>query len=370
MASFFAIAGNLIPSKKYQLKQKQGKLAQLIDENVNKALTTAKTTLNIAGGDSTVVPLKEIGIGRPLSIEILTIYSGDFKTGFLSGKKGDLLCVSGVKSAATFDAASRAINIMQTKVKEKEYLRFTALKACCRYVYYTKALNTETLQVAVELDSDSFPDGLFKTIAGLLGGAAAIPAFMPAAGYLMAGAQIAKIAEDTGNSLFERKPFISFSFDLRFATGGLPTAIARTVVACHDKHEAELGEYQTQVVTISGRSEMRLVKDGKVYDGKAPYIILNIDGAEKPELEAFSPTLASTSLLKKFYGGDDKAGDGAKLILEAATLYNDLSNKKKADAAKKKMETLDKNSEEFKTTETLYKAHLANIQNDIFKKDM
>src|SRR4051794_14460761 len=50
-------------------------------------------------------PFTPIGLGLPLCVEILTIYTGDYPNGIFGGKK-DLMLTSAIKSSVTFDAAA------------------------------------------------------------------------------------------------------------------------------------------------------------------------------------------------------------------------------------------------------------------------
>jgi len=376
MASFFVLGDNLISEQAYKESLETGEIGALIDAKLtSKSLSVDVDGISVKASEIKLSedpknPFKEIGIGKPLSAEILCIYSGDFIHGFLAGKKRDLLCVSGVKSSATFDATSRALNILEPKVKERAYLNFSSLQACTPYIYYTKAVDADSLILTVELDGDSYNEGLFNTISDLIGKAAGLPLFMPAASYLLAGSQLAKIAAEGGNALFESTPFLSASTTIRFATGGMPTNIARSMVICRDEHISEFDGYKTEVTDFNGDNRMRLVKDKKAYEGKAPYMIVNIDGAEKPSLESFTPTLASNAILKRFYGGNNKIEEASKILLDALSLYSDFNYKSKADKLKRRMEELSdkKDSPEYKNAESLYKAYVANIENPLFKE--
>ena len=63
-----------------------------------------------------------IGIGEPLSVEILCVYTGDAPQTFFGGRK-DLLVVSGVKGVQTHGEAARAINQIEQKVGDNQYLQ-------------------------------------------------------------------------------------------------------------------------------------------------------------------------------------------------------------------------------------------------------
>ncbi|MEO8403492.1 MAG: hypothetical protein ABI480_02815 [Chitinophagaceae bacterium] len=198
MATLFVLGDKLIPEKIYTEKVKNGDVAKLLTASrASKKASVDFADVTVHAADISVVttnlkPLKEIGIGKPLSAEILCMYSGDFiHGGLFTPKKRDLLCVSGVRSTATFSGVSRALNKLQRKVKEKQYLEFSAPEDGTPFIYYTKAVDAETLLLTVEMNGDAFNDGLFNTISNLLGKAAGLPLFMPAAGYLLAGSQIA-----------------------------------------------------------------------------------------------------------------------------------------------------------------------------------
>lgn len=371
MASFYVLANKLIPEAAYKESLVLGGLNDISikPKSTNKVFIFGDIQITEKELKSTTVNnvgYKEIGIGKPLSAEIMCLYSGDFIHGFLAGKKRDLLCTSGVRSTATFDATSRAMNLLRPKVKEREYLEFSAVQPGTPFIYYTKAVDADSLLLTVELDGDSFNDTLFSTISDLLSKAAGLPLFMPAAGYLLAGSQLAKIVAEGGNALFESSPFLSANMTIRFATAGLPTSIARSMMVCRDEHVGEFEGYTTEVL---GNNQMRLVKNKKPYQGKAPYIIINIDGGEKPDLEKFSPTLATNAILNRFYGSDNKIAETSNILMEALTLYNDLSYRTKAEGLKKKLDSLgaNKDSEEYKRIESLLKAYKANIQNELLQ---
>jgi hypothetical protein len=372
MASLFVLGNHLIDSEEYKEKMLTGQIDQLLTAaEENKSLRVGFRDMSIASEDLKEVEFKPIGIGKPLSVEIMTVYTGDFISNkFLSAKKRDLLCVSGVKSAQTFEATARAINMLEAGAKENSYLEFAALKAGTPFVFYTKAVDSDSLLITIELDSNSFNDGIFNAIADLIGKAAGLPIFMPAASYLLAGSQVLKIGAEGANNLFESSPFINETIPLRFATAGLPTNIARRVLLCRQEDKAELQQYRIESIDDGGAYKVRLIKDGKPYQGKAPYLIINIDGAEKPWLNTFTPTLATTAILKKFYGGTSKVDDAAGMLLQAMTLYNDFSYRTKADRMEQELERLKENpdSDEYKSAKALYEAYLKNIQNDLLKK--
>jgi hypothetical protein len=40
---------------------------------------------------------------------------------------------------------------------------------------------------------------------------------------------------------------------------------------------------------------------GTLYDGDEPYVVISLDGAPRPNLEHFAPTVAAAGVLKQFF---------------------------------------------------------------------
>jgi hypothetical protein len=309
-----------------------------------------------------------IGFGKPLSVEILTIFTGSFKKkGLFAGDKSDILCVSGAKAPETFDATPRAINLLEQKVPEKTYLEFSALNACTPYIYYKKAMDTDTINITIELAANSFNEEILSTISNLLGKAAGLPLFMPVSGKLLAGTQLVNIIASGANDLFASGPFLSETITIRFDTAGMPVNTAQHMLICRDENEEELNNYTIETINDSGNFQMRLVNNGNVYNGDAPYIIINIDGAEKEDLQNWTATAASSSVLSEFYGDADIVAGAGQTLQQAMSLYNDCTYRTRAESLKQQLSGLAPGSDQYSAIETQYNAAIGNIQNDYFK---
>lgn len=308
-----------------------------------------------------------IGFGKPLSVEILSVYTGSFKAkGLFAGDKRDILCVSGVKAAETFEASPRAINLLEKKVPEHTYLEFSAFDAATPYVYYKKSVDTDTIEITIELAASSYDQSLVDTVTNLLKNSASLPIFMPAAGKLLAGSQLVNIAANGANDLFAPAPFLSETICLRFDTAGLPINSAQCMLVCRDEDENELGGYQMTAVNHNGSAQMRLTKDGSVYTGDAPYVLVNVDGAEKQALDTWTATLASSSVLSQFYGDADKTAGVGTIVQQAMSLYNDYTYRTKADALKQQMDKVGPGSDQYGALQTQYAAYVKNIVSTYF----
>lgn len=307
-----------------------------------------------------------IGIGKPLSVEIATVYVGDYKK-FLGGKK-DVILVSGVKNSQTFQATSRAVNMKLEKVEEHAFLEFSALEDGTNIVYYTPAMDAESMDVSFELMFDNFDTQIFEVLSGLFSAAAGIPVFMPAAPYLMGGSQLINIGSKLGDAIFSGKPRLEETIAVKFNSPILPATEPREFVIYDDKDAAEFKNLKAKVVDSSGGPKLRLVKpDGSVYKGDAPYMIVLLDGRKRPDLESFTPTLASAAMLKKFYGPENKTADVTGALQDAMKLYNDFTYKTKGEKLKHQMQNLAPESEAYKKLKDLYDAYAQNIQTEEFK---
>ncbi|MDC7996901.1 hypothetical protein [Gilvibacter sediminis] len=309
---------------------------------------------------------KPIEIGKPLSIEILTVYTGDAPNKFL-GKK-DLLVVSSVKSVITHNEAPKAINQIVKRIEDNTYYEPSARNQGSPIVYYTPALDMGTILCSFSLVADTFNEETFGNIAGLLSKAGGIPVFAPASSVLLAGSLISGMIGKLGKALFESKPYFRGDLDIRLDSPGQIVAKSRHIAIIDPRHSYEFKDYIPQEVHFGGATEMRLVHktSKKSYGGDAPYILISLDGRERADLKSFTPTIASASILEKFYGTDAQ-GQTIEVIQEALELYNDLKYREKANELSKKLNELDENSQEYKSVQKLLEAYKKNIQTELLK---
>jgi len=374
MATLNVIGNSLINPEEIFNKKFSGELTAL---RQIKDWQTSKLNINFIDSSipiNTLIGLHEelrsdfeqVGIGKPLSIEIATVYTGEYKI-FLGGKK-DVLVVSGVKNSQTFQGTTRAINIKAEKVNENDYLNFEAFSDGTKIVYYTPAMDAQSTVVTFEIMFDNFDVSLFETISGLLTSAAGIPVFLPAAPYLLGGSQLINIGSRIGDSLFSGHPNLSGTIPIEFEHPIIPPTEPKEFIIFNEKDRPEFTNLK--VALFKDQSpQLRLVNktDGSEYKGYAPYMIVVLNGAKRQDLEAFSPTIASASILKKFYGATDKTGEITSVLQEAMQLYNDSNYKIKGERIKKQMDAAVRDSDEYKKLKNLYDAYSANIQSDNFK---
>ena len=302
-----------------------------------------------------------IGIGKPLSIELATIYTGDYRR-FLGVKK-DVVLVSGVKNIRTFQSTSRAINLKLKSIEELSYLEFSALDDGTNIVYYTPAMDSESMFVSFELMFDNFDTELFDSLSGLFNTSSGIPVFLPAAPYLLGGSQLINIGSRLGEMFFTGKPSLSSTLQIQFQSPILPPTEPREFVLYNEKDISEFENLKVAVIDAPGGPKLRLVNkiDGEIYHGKAPYLIVLLDGRKREELNAFSAVLASASILKKFYGVDQKASGLIDVLQDALKLYNDSIYSSKGRILSERLSKIPRDSETYHNLKNLYQAYALNI---------
>lgn len=307
-----------------------------------------------------------IGVGKPLSIEILSIYTGEAPS-TLFGKAKDIMVVSGVKSAHTFDAAPRAINLIKRKPKDHLNITNSAFDKGSPIVYYTRAVDSDTLLCSFELVAETFNKKTFDSIAALMAAAGGMPIFAPAMPWLMAGSTITVMAGKLTQPLFESQPFLRDDLILHFNTPGMAITMAGHIVICNNLHEEELMEY-TPALNPKNELVMRHRKTGDTYRGEAPYLIVNLDGRKRKALDDFTPQQASAALLKKFYATRQKS-EMLHVFRESLTLYRDRRYQETAATLEKQLLLLAPGTPEHEQTSALLHACYTNIRNAQFLPD-
>ena len=196
--------------------------------------------------------------------------------------------------------------------------------------------------------AETFTKHALTTLSKLMTAAGGLPVFAPASVYLIAGAEIVKIAGDLGKLVLQKKPFLRDDLNLHFATPGIEPSVAHAAVIYNQKDEAELVNLKVQKTGKQSRVRLALVdaQTGEEYGGTAPYVIALIDGRLRPDLTSFSPRLATAALLERFYQASGEADGKLDEIFSAAMeLFNDFTFRQKAEELKRQIGELDEQSE-------------------------
>lgn len=301
-----------------------------------------------------------IGLGKPLSIRIHTIYTGEF-----GRRSRDVLVVSGLKSEQTFDKTGRMINLLEQSRSSREYLKFSAFRNGSPIVYYTPALTDSGLFCSFDITADAFSRDVFDKVANLFQMASGLPVFAPAGAYLMAGAFLTRMFATLANAFRESGPLLSETLTLSFDVGGVPNFKEGLYIVHNLNHAAEFARL---VPATRGGSDVLLVDASqRPYQGPAPYLLIGVNGKSEPQLEKLAQQTASAALLEEFYPSESKPNVLINELGEALQLYNDLKFLRKARDAEKRVERLAADDPERAVLEKLVAAYNDNILLEEFR---
>lgn len=314
------------------------------------------------------IPSQPIGLGKPLSVEILGIYNGDHPNVFLGGKKRDTILVSGITNPLQTSASARAVNLIKENTKERKYLERAAWDAGTSLIYYSPAMDRSKCTISLELKTDNFEQEIVDAITTVLKDASEYPLFLTAAPFLYAGSRVLGSLGNVANSILEKKKNMEDSIVIQFKTASIPPSIARRVLFCNESDKRLFRQYDIKTLDNDGDYIVRLVHktNGQVYNGKAPYIIVNLDGAVKKEYEAFVPLIATSTQVNKFFGGQ-VTESVMKAFQDSMALANDMAYLNKIKDAKEDIESLEKGSVEYEDLKVLIESFKENIGNSDIK---
>lgn len=300
------------------------------------------------GAGFDVIDYEKIGIGQPLSLEILGYYTGDLPRIGRLGKTSMLVC-SACKAIETYEAQPWAVNQMENEVEEHQYLRPSAGNEGSPLVYYSAAMPPNELLVDLSLKVDRFDETILYYLSDIMKGAAGLPVFVMGgptgvgiATAALVGATLLRQAGELGKALWNSKTILQHTLSLTFNKGGVGVIPPKAYLACNTQDEGKFEGYIPVLVDGGTPSQHWVMKKGdRPYNGPAPYMILNLDGREREGLENFKARLATAAILEKFVGTQDPGSTVVSVINEAMGLYNDVTFRRKAQTVQKDIETLD-----------------------------
>jgi hypothetical protein len=307
---------------------------------------------------SPALPYEGIGVGKPLTIVIETIYLGDYPDSMPwvpYVDRGDVLVTSAHKAFEAFDAAPRAVHLLEENAKRRAYLKSKAPQQGSQLVYYSPAVTGMGILFSVELSVDrDFSKEVGDALAKAVTGAGALPVFAPAAPYLVTAGVAIPIAAKAVNLLARPQTFFGEHVELNFARAGVELAQPGALVLYGGSDERPFDGY-----TLGKGNRLRDAQ-GAAYSGGLPYVVISLDGNDQPEFEAWSATAASAALLERFFTSDELISEALKVVSESLVLYNDMTYRQKAADALGKSKAA--RGAKKKELEERYKAYLKNIK--------
>ncbi len=365
--TFFFDNNKPVTKEALEKLEKEGKLEEFLSTDESLPRVIDKSV------DEDVTPFSEIGINKPICIEILYAYSGELIKKGWRKKRNDILLTTSVKTIATHDKAAKAINLIKKDVKSKSYFSLSADDDGASIVYYNNALDVEKFIVTFELIADNFNNKIFGKIRDMMSGVGNLPVFAAAKSVLMAGSAISNMFDGVGDKLFETPPFMEDDLTIVFNRGGLKNSTPRFFILYNDEHKDQFTEYKIgyEIDHLNDTKTPALIhhSTGKKYKGSAPFILCSIDGRESMEYQDFVPRMASAALLEQFYGsheGEDGRG-GVEIMQQAAGFFNDFTYHNKAKKLEEEIDGMDGSEDNYETKVELLAAYKNNIVSDQFK---
>lgn len=343
-----------------------------VDERLLSEVLDTSFVLNVTGGVSLdhrdlkraheaatgVIEYQAIGLGRPLTVMLQTVYVGDYPDTlrWVPGDNvGDILVTSAHKPFQNFEAAPRAVHALANRAARRVHLEQNAAEQGSRLLYYTPAVTDASILFTVEISVDrEFSAELAESLSKALSTAGALPVFATAAPYLVAAGVAVPIANKAANLLASPKPYYAETVNVNFALAGIEAAQARALVLYPGEDEQFAG-YQL------GQDNLLRDQQGEAYAGELPYAVLSLDGTAHADLEGWTAQAASAVLLERFFAPDERLSKALDLTTEALTYYNDVKYQERAAKALKAARQA--TGPERAKLEKLAKAYTKNIQN-------
>jgi hypothetical protein len=306
----------------------------------------------------------EIGVGKPLTIEIRHIYTGkNPEKKFFSGSRSDMLVSSAMRSLATFNAAPRAINYLMDDIKPKSNLRsISANENGTTLISYSPALVEPNTVLTLEIIFDSFKSDVFDKISAGFKAGAGIPLFAGASFYLLAAGTISKLIGNAGESIFDGHISFKVTEEISFEKAGAKIPVAGFRLLVQD--DFDRSTLNSHSINDDG---VLVDKDGNPYSGDQPYMVISLDGREYSNYANFTPTAATAAVMDKFYGVKDGEASSSEIIMDALKLYNDWSFREKAVSLKSSIDKMAVGDPARERAEKTYHAYLNNILNPDLK---
>jgi hypothetical protein len=299
-----------------------------------------------------------IGKGKPLTIMIRDVYTGEHPHSGFFGNGGDVAVVSGVKNYDVFNASTRALNFLAKDQAPRSHMRRpAAFSDGSALVAYSPAIMTSSVTISFELAVANFPQAFVNSLSTAFTSMAGIPLLLPYSGYLLGAGALFKVAGNIGHALFDGVRFAvtdSIDFDL---PGSAPaTADFRVLVG--SGFDISGFQYREGVGLCD--------PDGRKYAGDQPYVVISLDGAPKDELKTFMPTVASAAILQRFFQVQDGAQVSIDAIVQGLQLASDLKYRDQSMALKAKLDAATTQEDKDAIQQQL-DAALKNISTDALK---
>jgi hypothetical protein len=311
---------------------------------------------------SDIDPYQGVGIGKPLTVTLETVYVGDYPdtVRWVPGRQsGDVLVTSAHKPFYAIEAAPRVVHMLKPDAPRNKVLEVTATELGSGLLYYLPAVTEPSIVFTVELSVDrDLNKELGASLSKAVTAAGALPIFATQAPYLLAAGALIPIAESAVGLLMRPQFFYTETVDLNFSRPGLAKAQPGRLVMYPEEAEQQL--ISTTYLGDDGRLKMRT--DHTTYTGASPYVVISLDGTEEAAYEKWAAASASAALISRFHKPDELVATALNVVTDGLGLYNDMHYRKAAEDALDRAEQATSDAEKKKYRER-YTAYRKNVQN-------
>ena len=319
-----------------------------------------------AGLGAQLVPWKEIGVGKPLTVMIREVYTGKHPENWFN-RPEDMLVTSAIKSITVLNAKPRALNFLKNKINKKSRMeRPGATEEGTPIIFYSPALLEKSLTLDLTMAFDSFDQNIFNQIGDAFTAAAGIPIFLSKSFYLIAGGMIIKMAAQIAEKIIDNTPEFNSSDPLDLQLPGKPPLPAGFVLVTSDDIDNMDSTFRSKH-KVNELGTVVEIASGKQYAGDVPYIVFSVDGAEQEELNSFTPTAVSATVLSNYFSMKDGASLSLEILINALKLYNDINYRKQIDQIDEQIKKLPAGDPKIAELEKKKAALQKNILEDLLK---
>lgn len=303
----------------------------------------------------------DVGFGKPMSIVLRYVYTGQHLQEATGSNSIPMLLKSSINDISTFGAFTRALNMLKQRIGQKSRPCGPDFnEAGTALIYYTPAITSQRIAITIELILRDFDSHLFSIASQLFSSLSGIPIFQPASAYLMGASTVVKLADDIGQSILNEKPTVQQQFTLDFALDGATILVPSIWIV--SQNPIDLAGYTFHAVE-------GLVSRGKrkPYDGEEPYVALSIHSRMQQTLSNFTPLLVTASILAQLYNQKDGIAVGTGSILSGVTLVGDLINRKKAEDVQQRLAVVQPGSRDYSMLNSQLAVFSANIREPLLR---
>ena len=289
------------------------------------------------GGQAGAVPASPIGIGKPMSIRIRSIFPGERAAG------GAVLVTSAARSPIASKAAPLAMHYYFEEAVQGQTLRARAKEPGSDVVLYSPGLIESTVQVDMQLSFDRFDLNLYNGWVDAARKAVDLPVFALGLRSGGIGALVYAVEQavrivlraidrhmDQGNDWTSTwdmpvqeagRPPAASGYWLFYGDGGegTPTVPGPNSPLFKGEYLPVTEQYCVDVRDATLRYNSKPQK--QVLEGE-PYVLVYVNGAASDELSAWSRASVSATLAERFLD-ETNNGDDASDLVGMLEVYND-----------------------------------------------